>query len=96
MSGRDGSGVPVFGPREGPRDGSGVPRIPARTETDPSAPSTTEHTSDQLRNSDRAILTRRMSKLEERIAEGEKQGRTGLSYDRQELAALRRLLSEKS
>lgn len=63
-------------------------RIPARAETDPPAPS--------LRQKDRDTLTRRMAHLEERIAEGEKVGRRGLSYDREELAALRRLLAERS
>ena len=65
-------------------------RPPARAETDPPAPSTT------LRQKDRDTLTRRMAHLEERIAEGEKIGRRGLDYDREELAALRRLLAERS
>ena len=50
----------------------------------------------RLRQKDRNTLTRRMAHLEERIAEGEKIGRRGLDYDRGELAALRRLLAERS
>ena len=71
-------------------------RTRARESRQTPAPSITGHNSDTLRQRDRRILERRLEHLEERIANGERDGRSGLSYDRQELAALRRLLSERS